>query len=214
MMRSSEGFGSFEKKLPNIFRFDTKGFNMFLEPSCVVVGHIYKPPKETISLYENYNIKLVFCNDSCFPIFWESLTSSVKNEIRIPELYKGEVFLAGREFGKQYLDPYGDSQVVCDLDGNILKVSAREKSRFLFVTDSGEIAAINCTATAGGKEISIIEYYLTKNNNKFFVSKKKIFSEHLDFVDLKTFGDYSKAVGAALLKAFCYDCNHLHYGEE
>lgn len=214
MMRSSEGFGSFEKKLPNTFRFDTKGFNMFLEPSCVVVGYINKPSKEVISLCESYNIKLIFSTNICYPIFWESLTSSIRNQIQIPDFYKGEVFLAGREFGKVYIDPYGESQVVSDLDGNRLKVSAKDKSKFLFVTDSGEIASINCTTTAGGKEISIVEYYLTKNNNKFFVSKKKIFSEHLDFVNLESFGVYSKAVEAALKKAFCYDCNHLHFGNE
>lgn len=214
MSWTSELAGSFVPKLPATNIRERNVYNMFLEPSCLVVGYIPKPSKEYSISLEKDGFKVIYGLRGCYIIFWESVTSSIKNAILIPQFYKGDIFLAGREFGRQYLDPYGEAQVACDLDGKPLQVTGKDKGKFLFAVESGEVTSVNCTTTAGGKEISIVEYYLTNNNGKHFVNKKKIYSQTSDNVDYKSFGVYEAAVRAVVLRAHCYDCVHLHYGTQ
>ncbi|NBO21965.1 hypothetical protein EBU94_01295 [bacterium] len=204
--------GSFQRKLPASTSF-RKEYEMFLEPSCIVVGIDNDSSNSKLNYYRSQNTKAIRIKGGILVFLWESIFFKPKSKIEIPQNFEGEIFLGAHEFGKLSIEPYGEAQVVADLDGNSMNVTVREENKFLFVTNDGEIASINCTTTAGGKEISIFEYYLTENDGSHFISRKLIFSNTLEFVDYESFGIYAKAVSAVVDKAACFKCNHCHFGE-
>jgi len=187
---------------------------MFYEPSCVIIGVIQNVTRNIMDDISNRNLGYIVEDKSAIVELWKSETQSLKLDIRIPEIYKDKIYLAGIETGRLGIDPYGESQIICSNLGKKLPVINRNKNSRFVVSKEKKLTSITCATTAGGCEISIYEFYLGQKLDTFFVSFKEILSLTIDKFEPEKFGKYKDAVQASILRAQCYKCSHIHFGEE